>query len=106
MGPNHMKKPKRQKQRQRQKASRKTLILICAASASCMIIGLTIFFNLSHLHRTNATGSNVLIVSDQVFTNEKSIPAPVIERHVPVNSNSIFARQAKALPQQSNSVIH
>ena len=86
------------KQRQRQKVSRKTIIIICAFSLSCIVIGLTVFFNISHVDQSNATTANLTIVDEQSFTNEKTVEAPVIIPRQVVNKNTVFAKKAKMLP--------
>ncbi len=98
-----MKKIKRpnNQQRQRQKISRKTVIILCASSIACMVIGLTIFFNLTQVDETKAMNNNVILMPDQFFTNEKTIAAPVIAKRPAANANTIFIKQAKELPERS-----
>jgi hypothetical protein len=83
------------KQRQRQKVSRKTIIIICALSFLCMVAGLTIFFNISHVDHIKATPATLIIVEDQVFTTDKTLEAPVVAQHPSTNSNTVFAKKAK-----------
>ena len=98
-----MGKFKHTRQHQRQRVSRKKVIIICAISASCLIICTTLFFNLIHPDPTKATGNetdiNILITPEETLVNEKSIPAPVLARHVISNSNTISAKRAKILTQ-------
>ena len=93
------------KQTQRQKVSRRTVVLILATSLSCLVIGLTLFFNLSHVDRTKAATYNVRLVTEQVFTNEKSIEAPMIDPQ-PSDANTIWVKQAKPLTQEATQVAH
>ncbi|MCX6292484.1 MAG: hypothetical protein NT126_12075 [Bacteroidetes bacterium] len=89
------------RQRQRQKLSRRTTIILVASAMTCMVIGLTIFFNLSRVDQSKATNLNVIMVSDQVFTTEKSIPAPEINPQASVNPNAMHVKQAKPLAPTS-----
>jgi len=85
------------RQRQRQKLSRRTLFIVCAFSLSCIVIGLTIFFNLSHVDRTSASPSNVILIEDQTFTIEKTMDAPVLSPQRTANAQTVFAKKAKPL---------
>jgi len=62
-----------------------------------IVIGLIVFFHLSHLDSINATNNNVILVTDQDFTTEKSIAAPVIAQRPSANQHTIFVKQAKPL---------
>ena len=94
-----MKNTQRRKQRQRQKVSRKTIVLICAAAVSCMMIGTTLFFYMTHVDVSKAASSNVFIVGDQEFTTEKNISAPVTVSRPGVNSNTVFVKHLKQVPE-------
>jgi len=90
------------KQTQRQKISRRTIVVIASAFLSCLVIGLTIIFNMSHVDRTKAATYNVRLAMDQVFTNEKSISAPEINVQ-PGSAKTIWVKQLKPLPYSSTS---
>jgi hypothetical protein len=79
--------------------------VIASAFLSCLVIGLTIFFNISHVDRTKAATYAVRLVTDQVFTNEKSIPVPEIDPN-PAPANAIWIKQAKSLPAVMHPVVH
>src|SRR5437016_5888330 len=63
--------------RQRQKLSGRTIVFMLASFMACIIIGLTIFFNLSRVEKSSAAPKEEM-VGEQEFTTEKSLPAPVI----------------------------
>jgi len=80
-------------------------VLIFATSISCLVIGLTLFFNLTHVEKTKAGTCIIRLATDQVFTNEKSIAAPLIDPQ-PSNANTIWVKQAKPLVPESTPAAH
>jgi hypothetical protein len=85
-------------QRQKQKVTRKTILIFCAALLTCLTIGLTVFLHLTQVDITEASARFEILIPDQEFTNEKSIPAPVIIQQPAPNSTTVFTRRAKELP--------
>src|SRR6267154_1933215 len=90
------------KQRQRQKVSRKIIIIIGACSLLFIVIGLTIFFNISHVDQTDASDNHLIIDDEQTFTIEKTIEAPVIAQRPTMNSNTVFAKKVKVQTAQTS----
>jgi len=90
-----MKKFNRQQRRQRQKITRRSIVILCAATVTCLIIGITIFIHLSNVNESKAANSNLYMVPDQEFITEKSIETPVVTKHPERNPNTINARQLK-----------
>lgn len=78
--------------------SRKTIVIICAFSFACVVTGLTIFFNMSHVDQSNAADNNVIMVDEQTFTTEKTMEAPVIAQRPAVNAKTVFVKKIKNLP--------
>lgn len=75
--------------------SRKTIVIICAFSLSCIVIGLTVFFNMSHVDQSNASVNNLIMVDEQTFTTEKTMEAPVVVQRQATNAKTVFAKKVK-----------
>ncbi len=101
-----MGKFKQARQHQQQRVSRKKVIVICAISATSILICSILIFNLihpDHIQATvNETDMNVFITPEQTLVNEKNIPAPVMAQQTVANSKIILAKRAKALPRLSS----
>jgi len=90
------------KQRQRQRTSQKRILIAATALLSIVAIILVIYFNISQVKEMDASAVHITLVSDQQFTTEKSLPAPVILQRHPASASTIFIRQVKALPVASS----
>lgn len=91
------------RQHQRQRISGKKIFIICAVSICCMIICLTLFFNVFHVDRLKATNNQtdmpVFITPEQPLVNEKNIPEPVFARRMNSTTHALQAKQVKPLPR-------
>ncbi len=87
------------KQRQRQKMSRKTVIVIAASCMICMVIGLTIFFNMSHVDKSmadNHSGAvNIFTIVDEEPVVIKTLDAPVVKQMPVIGPNTQLVRSVK-----------
>ena len=78
----------------RQKISRRTILIITASCFTCMIAGLTIFFNTSKVEKSMA--ASVYMVTEEAPTVEKTLDAPVIRQVPAIGPNTIMMRPLKA----------
>ena len=82
---------------QRQKIARRTIIALSLMFVVSSLV-LTFLFNISS-KKTSAyqNGIHVVVVDDQEFTTEKSIPAPVVKTLPPAGSKMIYIKKVKPL---------
>ena len=95
-----MKKEKnRIQQRQRQKMTRKTIIILAAGCMTCMVIILTIFFNMSHVDQSMADNHNgpvsIYTVVDEEPIIVKTLDAPVVKQMPLIGPNTQLVRNMK-----------
>ena len=93
------KKRSRIQQRQRQKMSRRTVVVIAASCMTCMVIGLTIFFNMSRVDKSMADNHNGTVtmytVTDEEPVIVKTLEAPVVKQMPVIGSTTQLVRSVK-----------
>ena len=93
--------------RQRQKLSRRTVIIIAASCMTCLVIGFTIFFNMSHVEKTMAKQGPPVkeyIMEEQNYTDAMTLPAPVIVKRPTINGSTQMMKPVKEIMEQQVSI--
>ena len=82
--------------RGRQKQDFKLIVFVSFCGVTIIVL-FTLLLNFSSVHRAKAKDLEIIRVEEQVFSNDMSIPAPVIKNEMVPGPNTIYIQQRKQI---------
>lgn len=90
--------------------SRRTVIVIAASCMTCMILGLTIFFNMSRVDKSMADTRNqpatVLVIDEGEPIFVKNQPTAIIRQQPIIDANTRIERSPKIVDTNAGEAIN
>ena len=82
--------------RGRQKQDFKLIVFVSTCGVAIIVL-FTVLINFSSVHKVKAKDTEIIQVEEQIFSNEMSIPAPVLNGGKIAGPNTIFIQQKKQI---------